>query len=202
MRMHKIEELDLDMKAYQRKLAKYAEDTEENQDNKTKIRLAMCRLSESIDDLKDEGMTEDKFWGLMALNDDEAFDYGRDTIKDGTHETRVKLPYMQLPLFTPVDWYPSPLDKPIVQVGGILRSGNLSGASIKVSLAVTLAEESEEGSDEEDGAGNNTTAATTADKAKKKIPETKWEQVLETCDEVEQDFPFDMLREPYLKNLS
>jgi hypothetical protein len=38
-------------------------------------------------------MTEEKFWGLLALNDEEVFDYGRDILKEGTYETTMKLPY-------------------------------------------------------------------------------------------------------------
>lgn len=158
-RQREIQDLDADIKAYQRKLSKYTEDTPEVQDKKTKIRVRMCEVTREIDDLKDEAMTEDKFWGLMALNDDEAFDYGRDTIKDGMYETKITLPYTQLPLFTAVDWYPSPIDKPIVQVAGLLRSGNLSGASIKASIEVQPAESSDEDSDEEDGAAAKATTA-------------------------------------------
>ena len=55
---------------------------------KTKIRIEIMRLTELVDDLKNEEMNDDTFWGLAALNDDEAFDYGRDTIKDGIYETR------------------------------------------------------------------------------------------------------------------
>lgn len=38
-------------------------------------------------------MTEEKFWGLMALNDEEGFDYGRDTLKDVIYEQTTHLPY-------------------------------------------------------------------------------------------------------------
>lgn len=47
------------------------------------------RVSNEMEDLQDEAMTEERFWGLMALNDEEGFDYGRDTLKDGPYETKM-----------------------------------------------------------------------------------------------------------------
>ena len=50
-------------------------------------------------------MTELKFWGFLALDDDDGgFDYGREILKDAVYETRMELPYDQLPLFTSNDW--------------------------------------------------------------------------------------------------
>jgi len=95
-------------------------------------------------------MTEEKFWGLLALNDEEVFDYGRDILKEGTYETTMELPYKQFPLFTKADWFKDAIQKPVVQVAGILRSGNLSGATLKGKIAVTL--EDDPDGDEEEGA--------------------------------------------------
>ena len=37
-------------------------------------------INEEIDDLNDQEMTEEKFWGMMADDDEEEFDYGRDVL--------------------------------------------------------------------------------------------------------------------------
>lgn len=42
----------------------------------------MGKVSDDVGDLKEENMTPAKFWGLMALNDDGEFDYGRDKLKE------------------------------------------------------------------------------------------------------------------------
>ena len=68
-----------------------------------------------MENLQEEEMTEQKFWGALALDDDEpGFDYGRDILKEGTFETIMKLPYQQLPLFTKSDWFENSTQKPIV----------------------------------------------------------------------------------------
>ena len=39
-------------------------------------------------------MTEERFWGMLALDDDVvAFDYGRDILKDKEMEDTITLPY-------------------------------------------------------------------------------------------------------------
>ena len=53
----------------------------------------MMELSDEIEGLKEEDMTDSKFWGMLAMNDDEAFDYGRDSLKEGTYENQISLPY-------------------------------------------------------------------------------------------------------------
>ena len=53
-----------------------------------------------MEELIDEPMNEDRFWGMMALDDSEGVDYGRDNLKEGTFETTMRLPYKQWPLFT------------------------------------------------------------------------------------------------------
>jgi len=61
----------------------------------------MMDVTEEMENLMEEAMTEEKFWGMLALDDDVvAFDYGRDILKEGTYETQMKLPYEQMPLFT------------------------------------------------------------------------------------------------------
>jgi hypothetical protein len=61
----------------------------------------MMETTDSIVALNDEKMDEGRFWGMLALNDDDdAFDYGRDILKDVTYDTKITLPYEQFPLFT------------------------------------------------------------------------------------------------------
>lgn len=180
----------LDLDANIRKLQKKMRDYKDDHLKSTKIRIGIMELSEQVEDLKNEGMTEEKFWGLMALNDDEAFDYGRDTIKDGVYESRMELPYDQIPLFTEADWYRTSIEKPLLQVGGILRSGIASGAFIKASCKVTLVDE-EEGSESEEN-----------EPQEQKAADTKWDKILEKCKEVENAFPFDLMKQEFLNNLS
>jgi hypothetical protein len=45
----------------------------------------------------------------------------------------MKLPYKNIPLFTKTDWFKGE-KKPIYQLGGLLRSGNPSGAIIKSNI--------------------------------------------------------------------
>ena len=61
----------------------------------------------------------------------------------------MKLPYEQFPLFTATMWHQDPIQSPIVQVSGILRSGNLSGATIKGTIKMSLPGESDEEEEEE-----------------------------------------------------
>ena len=71
-------------------------------------------------------MTEENFWGMFAGDEDEVpLDFGRDFCKEGQYEKEMTLPFDQIPLFLNADWHESPSAKPIVQVGGILRSGKL-----------------------------------------------------------------------------
>jgi len=61
----------------------------------------------------------------------------------------MKLPYEQFPLFTAAMWHQDPIAAPIVQVSGILRSGSLSGATIKGCIKLSLPGESDEDEEEE-----------------------------------------------------
>jgi len=58
-----------------------------DQISKDKIKEKMMSLTDEIDNLREENMTDDRFWGMLALDEDEAFDYGRDFLKEGTYET-------------------------------------------------------------------------------------------------------------------
>ena len=51
-------------------------------------------MTEEMDELRDEAMDEDKFWGMLAADDDVvAFDYGRDILKENIYEATMDLPY-------------------------------------------------------------------------------------------------------------
>lgn len=63
-------------------------------EKKDKIKIRMMDLTDQIEELRNEEMTDIKFWGLLALNDDDGgFDYGREILKDGVYESRIELPY-------------------------------------------------------------------------------------------------------------
>jgi hypothetical protein len=50
----------------------------------------MMGITDKMADLRDEKMDDAKFWGMLALADDDtAFDYGRDILKDGTYENHI-----------------------------------------------------------------------------------------------------------------
>ena len=53
----------------------------------------MVDVRDNMEDLMEEAMDEDKFWGMMALDDDAGVEYGRDILKEGTFETTMRLPY-------------------------------------------------------------------------------------------------------------
>ena len=65
----------------------------EQQLEKDKLRCKISDVTEEMDDLKEENMTEDKFWGMLAMNDDVAFDYGRATLTENNYEDIMQLPY-------------------------------------------------------------------------------------------------------------
>ena len=127
----------------------------------------MALVSGEIDDLKDELMTEERFWGMLAMNDSPAFDYGRDTLKEETIErwmdNHKMLPYKRFPLFTDQEWYRSTTNSPIVQVQGVLRSGVPTGACMKASIKIRESpsddEEEVEEKDEEAGEDGDEKAA-------------------------------------------
>ena len=71
----------------------------------------MLQKQDEIEELNNEEMTEEKFWGMIGLNADadDDFDYGRDFIKEAgiTYDNRIEktLPYEALILFLKPDWY-------------------------------------------------------------------------------------------------
>ena len=88
----KIALLDEELKGLQRKLKTLDPD---NQIDKSHVRLKMMDVTDSIVALNDEVMDEGRFWGMLALNDDDdEFDYGRDVLKDVTYDTKITLPYV------------------------------------------------------------------------------------------------------------
>jgi hypothetical protein len=127
--------------------------------------MKMMEITDEIDELNGEEMTEEKLWGANAMDDDEdAFDYGRDVIKEGSLENRIALilPYRTMPLFTNPEWYSFSAKKEYIQVDGILRSGNPTGAYLKANLEIkkedhqsnhsmSFSEEAPEYEDKKDG---------------------------------------------------
>lgn len=93
--------------------------------------MRMMELTEEIEHLDGEKMTEDKFWGLAALDEDEDFEYGRDFIKEGSYDALLKSPYYKIPLFIEGNWFRGITEQRVFQVGGMLRGGLLSTASLK-----------------------------------------------------------------------
>ena len=55
---------------------------------KDTIKLKMLGITDEIDQLNAEVMTEEKFWGALALDEGNTFDYGRDVLtEDRYYET-------------------------------------------------------------------------------------------------------------------
>lgn len=123
---------------------------------------------------------------MAALNDDDdAFDYGRDILKEVNYESLITLPYYQFPLFTKTNWHRGPSEKPTVQMSGILRSGNISGASIKAQIMITNLDEyvpEEEEKEEEQ-----------EDKGEDGPKGEKWDQILEVVNGLAARYPFSIL---------
>jgi len=90
IRKRSIDFKEQEMREYMRKIIKM---TESDKKNKDKIKVHMMDIRDSMEYLQQEQMTEQKFWGLLSLNDEEVFDYGRDILKEGTYESQLKLPY-------------------------------------------------------------------------------------------------------------
>ena len=60
---------------------------EEAVDARLVIKMRMMEINNEIDDLNDEIMTDEKFWGLAGLGDeDDDFDYGRDVLREVTYD--------------------------------------------------------------------------------------------------------------------
>lgn len=55
--------------------------------DKIKLQIEMMGVTEEMENLIDEPMTEEKFWGMLALDDGEgAFDYHREILKEAVYE--------------------------------------------------------------------------------------------------------------------
>lgn len=68
--------------------------------------MRMMERADQIEDLDNEKMTDQKFWGLIGMDDgDDDFDYGRDFLKGESYESKLELPYELLPLFLKSDWF-------------------------------------------------------------------------------------------------
>ena len=59
----------------------------EKKHDKIKLQIEMMSVTETMENLIDEPMTEEKFWGMLALDDGEgAFDYQREILKENIYE--------------------------------------------------------------------------------------------------------------------
>ena len=68
--------------------------------------MKIMEIKEELEDLKNEKMSKEKFWGVSADDEDEDFDWGRDTLKEGNFEKFIlsQIPYMEFSLFTKPKW--------------------------------------------------------------------------------------------------
>ena len=82
VRQKQIDALNEELTAFKKKLK-----TLDDQVSKDKVRFKMMEITEEIEALRSENMDAEKFWGMLALNDDVQFDYGRNILKEGTYET-------------------------------------------------------------------------------------------------------------------
>ena len=87
---------------------------------------------------------------------------------------------------------------------GILRSGKLSGASIKAKIKLVDAEDG----DEEDVAEPEAPALMAQNNQKKPDAKgggdnsNKWEKINDACKELAEEFPFDIFNDMYLQQLT
>ena len=82
VRQKQIDALNEELTAFKKKLK-----TLDDQVSKDKVRFKMMEITDEIEALRSEDMDKEKFWGMLALNDDVQFDYGRAILKEGTYET-------------------------------------------------------------------------------------------------------------------
>lgn len=71
--------------------------------------MKIMELKEELDSIDREKVTKEKFWGIGGADaDDEEFDYGRDTLKEGNFEKYIieaeLIPYENLSLYTKPSW--------------------------------------------------------------------------------------------------
>lgn len=164
---------------------------------KFKLRLAIVEESNAQQDIKDEEMNDEKFWGQFAPDEDApVFDYGRDVLKENVYEIeKMKIPFTHFPLFTKQSWY---LDQQatILQIDGILRSGNPSGAIIKGQISVKPTYEDEDGEDSDEEEDNQDIKKGELEVGG--INQKPYEFADELCEEIGTKYPFDMFNQKLL----
>lgn len=67
-REQKIDDLSLLKHAFLKKLNQFK--NSDDQVSKDKLRMKMMSITDEMENLREEKMTEQKFWGLLALDDD------------------------------------------------------------------------------------------------------------------------------------
>lgn len=67
--------------------------------------MKIMELQDQIANMEEEKMTEQKFWGMAGINEDEEFDYGRDVVRDGSYDRQLIQPYREMALFTNAEWF-------------------------------------------------------------------------------------------------
>jgi hypothetical protein len=70
---------------------------------KDEKKAEMMQIREKLNELAEEKMTEDKFWGYV-MDDREDYEYGRDVLREGTYENHLRTPYSEFPLLA-TSWY-------------------------------------------------------------------------------------------------
>jgi len=72
--------------------------------------MKIMEIKEELEDIDREIVTKEKFWGIGGadFDDDDAFDYGRDVLREGTFEKYMVdhelLRYEKLSLYTKPKW--------------------------------------------------------------------------------------------------
>ena len=67
VRQKQIDALNEELTAFKKKLK-----TLDDQVSKDKVRFKMMEITEEIEALRSENMDEEKFWGMLALNDEKS----------------------------------------------------------------------------------------------------------------------------------
>ena len=186
-----------EMKAYMKKLIGIKEKKDMD-----RIKEKMIDIRDEIEYLENENVDEDKFWGMLALNNDEVFDYGRDILKEDVYDNQIILPYKLFDLFTKRDWFKDELQKPVLQLQGILRSGNPSGALLKGKIDVKLFVEEVEGeTNDEEETDLFSEKTMPVEKQREELPDNKSDRILAICKIISDKYPFDILKKKMLQYL-
>ena len=195
-RTKRTDELGAQLKAYQRRLLDM---DEEAVDARLVIKMRMLEINNEIDDLAEEEMTEEKFWGLAGLGDeDDDFDYGRDVLREQNYDWHLRnvepiaVPYAEIPLFLPPDWF-AKTDQVFTQVGGILRAGLVSGAVIKARAVMQRGEDEDE--DDDDGEDME------GDKVEPIDNENRNEKIQKLMAKIAYECPFEIHRPEHMQSL-